>query len=139
MKVTSMFMNNRGGSIKAFAKVETEEGFVMDGFRVCEGRNGFFVGWPTKEVMKDGNKEYFPVITTNEEGEEKPFRIEVSDMVLAHYMNEQNSKGIPSSKPKAGGWGQRGQQTRKAPKYANSADTAAPANEVQMQSDDNWA
>jgi DNA-binding cell septation regulator SpoVG len=50
MEITDMRPSTQEGNIKAFFKVKTEEGFVIDGFKVMNGRNGLFVSTPSKKV-----------------------------------------------------------------------------------------
>ena len=42
---------NKGswGKIRAFFDVQTEEGFTIKGFKLVEGINGFFVGFPSNK------------------------------------------------------------------------------------------
>ena len=48
MKIARM---NKGswGKLRAFFDVETQEGFVMKGFKLVEGINGLFVGFPSQK------------------------------------------------------------------------------------------
>jgi DNA-binding cell septation regulator SpoVG len=143
MKVINMFINQRGGSIKAFAKVKTKEGFVIDGFRVCEGSKGLFIGWPTKEVMKDGQKEYYPVVTTDEEPENNPFRQEVNENILTRYMEEMGSRGVSVSvnKGKSGSWASKGKQQVSGQRYTNgpTSNEVPDDQAVIVVDDDDWA
>jgi len=50
MQILDMQAANPGSAIKAFFKLETSEGIVIDGFKVVEGKNGTFVGVPSKKV-----------------------------------------------------------------------------------------
>ncbi|MGA9118907.1 MAG: septation protein SpoVG family protein [Bacteroidota bacterium] len=50
MQILEMQPANTGTAIKAFFKLETDEGIVIDGFKVVEGKNGTFVGVPSKKV-----------------------------------------------------------------------------------------
>ena len=42
---------NKGswGKIRAFFDVQTEEGFTIKGFKLVEGKNGLFVGFPSEK------------------------------------------------------------------------------------------
>ena len=42
------------GKIKAFFDIETEEGFTIKGFKLVEGIDGVFVGFPSAK-NKDGD------------------------------------------------------------------------------------
>jgi len=50
MRILNMRAAEKEGAIKAFFRVETEDGFLIDGFKVVEGRNGLFVSLPSKKV-----------------------------------------------------------------------------------------
>ena len=46
---------NKGnwGKVRAFFDVQTEEGFTMKGFKLVEGINGLFVGFPSQKGSDD--------------------------------------------------------------------------------------
>ena len=46
---------NKGswGKIRAFFDLQTEEGFTMKGFKLVEGINGLFVGFPSQKGSDD--------------------------------------------------------------------------------------
>ena len=46
---------NKGswGKIRAFFDLKTEEGFTMKGFKLVEGINGLFVGFPSQKGSDD--------------------------------------------------------------------------------------
>lgn len=50
MKIIDMRLSDREGNMKAFFKVETAEGLVIDGFKIMDGRNGLFASMPSKRV-----------------------------------------------------------------------------------------
>jgi stage V sporulation protein G len=50
MRILNMRAAEKEGAIKAFFRVETEDGFLIDGFKVVEGKNGLFVSLPSKKV-----------------------------------------------------------------------------------------
>ena len=58
MKVERM-TKGEWGKVKAFFNVQTSEGFAMKGFKLVEGVNGLFVGFPSQ---KDKEGEYFDTI-----------------------------------------------------------------------------
>ncbi len=45
-----MRVAEKESAVKAFFRVETEDGFLIDGFKVVDGRNGLFVSVPSKKV-----------------------------------------------------------------------------------------
>ena len=57
---------NKGewGKIKAFFDLETEEGFTMKGFKLVQGINGLFVGFPSQ---KGSDEEYYDTIWADKE------------------------------------------------------------------------
>ena len=52
------------GKIKAFFDIVTEEGFTMKGFKLVEGVNGLFAGFPSQQG-KDG--EYYDSVWADRE------------------------------------------------------------------------
>ena len=46
---------NKGdwGKIKAFFDLQTEDGFTIKGFKMVEGTNGMFVGFPSQKNKDD--------------------------------------------------------------------------------------
>ena len=50
MRVTDMKLAETEGNIKAFFKVETEDGFLLDGFKIMNGKNGLFVSSPSRKA-----------------------------------------------------------------------------------------
>jgi len=73
---------NKGewGKIKAFFDIETEEGFVVKGFKLVQGINGLFVGFPSQ---KGNDDEYYDTVWA-----EKDLREELSQMAIDHYGQE---------------------------------------------------
>ena len=71
---------NKGawGKIVAFFDIETEEGFGIKGFKLVEGNDGRFVGFPSQE--KDG--EYYDTVWANSE-----LRKELNDLAKKEYEN----------------------------------------------------
>ena len=57
MKIVKM-VKGSWGKIIAFFDIETEEGFTIKGFKIVEGSNGNFIGFPSQE--KDG--EYYDTV-----------------------------------------------------------------------------
>ena len=52
---------NKGswGKIRAFFDLQTEEGFTIKGFKLVEGINGLFVGFPSQ---KGSDEEYYDTV-----------------------------------------------------------------------------
>ena len=61
---------NKGdwGKIKAFFDIKTQEGFVLKGFKLIEGENGLFIGYPSQ---KDSSGEYNDTIQSDKDLREK--------------------------------------------------------------------
>ena len=91
MKIDRM---NRGnwGKIKAFFDLQTEEGFTLKGFKLVEGINGLFVGFPSQ---KGSDGEYHDTIWA-----EKELKDEVTEIAVSEYNNIKSSDSS-SSFPKA--------------------------------------
>ena len=50
MRILDMKLNEMEGAVKAFFKVETQDGFVIDGFKVVSGKSGLFVSAPSRKI-----------------------------------------------------------------------------------------
>ena len=63
MKIERM---NKGswGKIKAFFDLQTEDGFTIKGFKLVEGTNGLFVGFPSQ---KNSDDEYHDTVWAEKE------------------------------------------------------------------------
>ena len=63
MKIERM---NKGswGKIKAFFDLQTEDGFTIKGFKLVEGANGLFVGFPSQ---KNSEGEYHDTVWADKE------------------------------------------------------------------------
>ena len=70
---------NKGswGKIRAFFDLRTEEGFTMKGFKLVEGINGLFVGFPSQKGSDD---EYRDTIWA-----ERELKDEVTQMAVKVY------------------------------------------------------
>ena len=70
---------NKGswGKIRAFFDIRTEEGFTMKGFKLVEGINGLFVGFPSQKGSDD---EYRDTIWA-----ERELKDEVTQMAIKTY------------------------------------------------------
>ena len=74
---------NKGswGKIKAFFDLQTEDGFTIKGFKLVEGTNGLFVGFPSQ---KGNDDEYHDTVWV-----EKEVRDMVNDIAKKEYESEQ--------------------------------------------------
>ena len=77
MKIVRM---NRGewGKVKAFFDLETEEGFTIKGFKIVEGTDGTFIGFPSQK--KDD--EYYDTVFADKE-----LKQEVQELAKSEYDN----------------------------------------------------
>ena len=78
MKIARM---NKGswGKINAFFDIETAEGFTIKGFKLVEGANGMFVGFPSQKGSDD---EYRDTVWA-----EKELRDEVKSLAKKEWEN----------------------------------------------------
>ena len=83
MKISRM---NKGdwGKVKAFFDLETEDGFTIKGFKLVEGANGMFAGFP-RQQNKDG--EYNDTIFAD-----KTLKQKVNQLALEHYNQSGSSQ-----------------------------------------------
>jgi len=70
---------NKGswGKIKAFFDLQTEDGFTIKGFKLVEGTNGLFVGFPSQ---KGNDDEYHDTVWV-----EKEVREQVIELAKREY------------------------------------------------------
>lgn len=68
------------GKIKASADLETSEGIIIKGFKVAEGSNGLFVGFPSQ---KGTSGKYYDIVTTNDPA----VRNTISELVMDAFEN----------------------------------------------------
>jgi DNA-binding cell septation regulator SpoVG len=52
MNILEMRRSEMEANLKAFFKVQTEEGFIIDGFKIMNGKNGLFASMPSKKVAE---------------------------------------------------------------------------------------
>ena len=83
MKISRM---NKGdwGKVKAFFDLETQDGFTIKGFKLVEGANGMFAGFPSQQ-NKDG--EYNDTIFAD-----KTLKQKVNQLALEHYNQSGSSQ-----------------------------------------------
>ena len=73
---------NKGewGKLKAFFDVRTEEGFIIKGFKLVQGINGLFVGFPSQ---KGNDEEYYDTVWADKE-----LRESLSQLAIDYYGQE---------------------------------------------------
>ncbi len=72
------------GKLRAFFDLETEEGFNMKGFKLIEGANGVFVGFPSQKNKED---EYNDTIFAD-----KTLKQKVNQLAVAEYGKGESPK-----------------------------------------------
>ena len=69
------------GKVRAFFDLQTEEGFTIKGFKLVEGINGLFVGFPSQ---KGNDDEYYDTVWVDS----KQLRDELNQLAIDCYQNE---------------------------------------------------
>ena len=96
MKIERM---NKGswGKVRAFFDLTTSEGFTMKGFKIIEGINGLFVGFPSQKGSDD---EYRDTIWADKELKDELTKIAIKEYgqdimdagaPMENTMNQENS------------------------------------------------
>ncbi len=75
MRIVDMRRSDMEGNIKAFFKVETEDGLVIDGFKVMNGKNGLFASMPSKKV----GEKFIETVTAPREVKDKLSRLALEE------------------------------------------------------------
>jgi len=78
MTIDRMTRGNWGKTV-AYFDLKTEEGFIQKSFRIVEGKDGLFVGFPS--IKKDD--EYKDIIFADKE-----LKQQVNDMAIKYYHQE---------------------------------------------------
>tara|TARA_R100000152_G_scaffold18399_1_gene10188 strand:+ start:5130 stop:5411 length:282 start_codon:yes stop_codon:yes gene_type:complete len=83
MKISRM---NKGswGKVVAFFDLETSEGFTLKGFKLVEGSDGLFVGYPS---VKNKDDKYDLTVFADKE-----LKSEVHQMAIDYFNQEQSSE-----------------------------------------------
>ena len=84
---------NKGewGMVRAFFDLETEEGFTIKGFKVVQGIDGLFVGFPSQ---KDKEGEYNDTIFAD-----KTLKQKLNQLALDYYSRVGSSKSDEDDLP----------------------------------------
>ena len=85
MKIDRM---NKGswGKVRAFFDLQTTEGFTLKGFKLIEGINGLFVGFPSQKGSDD---EYRDTIWADKELKDK-----LTDLSIQSYNSDDIDQSI---------------------------------------------
>ena len=90
MKIDRM-RKGEWNKVRSFFNVETEEGFSMKNFKLVEGINGLFVGFPSE---KDKEGEYRDTIFANKELREKLNKIAIKEYNSVSASTSTTSKPV---------------------------------------------
>ena len=87
MKIERM---NKGswGKIKAFFDLQTEDGFTIKGFKMVEGTNGVFVGFPSQ---KNNDDEYHDTVWAD-----KDVKVQVTELAKKEYESSTEQEQLSS-------------------------------------------
>ena len=80
------------GKVRAFFDLITGEGFTLKGFKLVEGINGLFVGFPSQ---KGNDDEYHDTVWADKE-----LKIEINKLAVAEYgedVEEMSFDDIPGA------------------------------------------
>ena len=91
MKIERM---NKGdwGKIKAFFDLQTEDGFTIKGFKLVEGINGLFVGFP---AQKGSDEEYHDTVWAEKEVKEQVIELAKKEYELEQEVPVMNDEDVP--------------------------------------------
>lgn len=103
---------NKGswGKIRAFFDVQTEEGFTIKGFKLVEGTNGIFVGFPSQ---KSSDGEYRDTIWADKDL--KGLVKGLADKVYASDDGEKCQDNYVEREQKGGDYQERVEDSQKDP------------------------
>ena len=90
MKISRM-TKGEWGKVRAFFDLETEDGFTIKGFKVVQGIEGLFVGFPSQ---KDKEGEYNETISAD-----KTLKQKVNQLALDYYNRLGSSKSDEDDLP----------------------------------------
>ena len=90
MKISRMHKGDYG-KVRAFFDLETEEGFTIKGFKVVQGSDGLFVGFPSQ---KDKEGEYNDTIFAD-----KTLKQKLNQLALDYYNRVGSSKSDEDDLP----------------------------------------
>ena len=90
MKISRM-TKGEWSKIRAFFDLETEDGFTLKGFKLVEGSNGLFVGFPSQ---KDKEGEYNDTIFAD-----KTLKQKLNQLALDYYNRVGSSKSDEDDLP----------------------------------------
>ena len=89
MKIINM-RKGSWGKLTAFFDVVTDEGFILKGFKLVNGINGMFVGFPSQ---KGNDDEYYDTIWLTEEVRES-IREKLNKIAVEEYNKDNPAEAI---------------------------------------------
>ena len=92
MKIINM-RKGSWGKLTAFFDVATDEGFILKGFKLVNGINGMFVGFPSQ---KGNDDEYYDTIWLTEEVRES-MREQLNKMAVEEYNKDNPTDPVLNS------------------------------------------
>ena len=90
MKISRM-TKGEWGKVRAFFDLETEEGFTIKGFKVVQGIDGLFVGFPSQ---KDKDGDYKDTVYAD-----KTLKQKINQLALDYYSRVGSSKSDEDDLP----------------------------------------
>ena len=90
MKISRM-TKGEWGKVRAFFDLETEEGFTIKGFKVVQGIDGLFVGFPSQ---KDKDGDYKDTVYAD-----KTLKQKLNQLALDYYSRVGSSKSDEDDLP----------------------------------------
>ena len=94
MKIERMNKGN-WGKIRAFFDLQTEEGFTIKGFKLVEGINGLFVGFPSQKGSDD---EYYDTVWADRDVKEQVNQLAIKTYgqeIMSPSSNLENDEFLP--------------------------------------------
>ena len=76
MEFTCTFKLVDFGSLKALATIQFAD-LEIRGFKIIETADGPWVGMPSREVVRDGRKDYFDIVRFSDDEAKKAFHAKV--------------------------------------------------------------
>ena len=93
MKIINM-RKGSWGKLTAFFDVATDEGFIINGFKLVNGINGFFVGFPSRKGKDENDEEkYYDTVFLAEEIREA-MREKLNKMAIEEYNKDNPAEPV---------------------------------------------
>ena len=93
MKIINM-RKGSWGKLTAFFDVVTDEGFIINGFKLVNGINGFFVGFPSRKGTDENDEEkYYDTVYLAEDIRET-MREKLNKMAIEEYNKDNPAESV---------------------------------------------